>query len=90
MFSLILLTSIVLPTYLVINNFNCEVSLEIDMEEDGEETEISKDIEIKIVSVLPNFRTYFHKTIQKNIIYISIEYNSIFRNLESPPPEFYS
>ena len=90
MFSFILLTSIVLPTYISITKFSCEVSLEIDMDEDSEETEITKDNEAKIVTPSPLFKTYSKTKIQNSIVYISTRYNSIFKKLDSPPPEIYS
>ncbi|SNR17395.1 hypothetical protein [Tenacibaculum jejuense] len=90
LFSLILVTSIVLPTYISITKFSCEISLEIDMEEDSEESEITKDTEAKITHTTQNLSTYSKIRIQNSIIYISTSYNSIFKKLDSPPPEFYS
>ncbi len=90
LFSLILATSIVLPAYISVTKFNCEVSLELDLEEDGEETEITQDNEAKIAHPTQYLKTYSKVTIQNSIIYISTTYSSIFRKLDSPPPEFYS
>ncbi|WP_442265203.1 hypothetical protein ACSIGC_12775 [Tenacibaculum sp. ZS6-P6] len=79
-----------MPTYISITKFNCEISIEIDIDEDGEETEVTKDSEVKIVNPSPLFNTFSKNKIQNSIIYISTRYNSIFKKLDSPPPEIYS
>ena len=81
---------IALPSYMSICEINCDVSLVIDLDEEAEDVEIIKDSEFKII---PNFNTFFnyvYTTNQNKIIFISKEYNSVFQNLDSPPPDFNS
>lgn len=85
----VLFTAVVLPTYLSLAQ-DCDISICInDIEEDleGEETESVNELEIKLLFVEHFITSYKHTVIIQKAEYLSKEYNSIHRSLESPPPE---
>ncbi|WP_075343527.1 hypothetical protein [Tenacibaculum agarivorans] len=86
----VLLTSIALPTYVSLLELSYEVEFAIDLEEESEDVELTKDTELKIVNFNTSFLTYTYTTNQKSVIHFSKKYTSIFQNLDSPPPEIYS
>lgn len=83
-----LLVSIAVPPYLSITNEICEASLVLDIESENDSNENSKEAEFKIIALPFEFySTYILPSdFQKNI-YKSTQYNSIYKRLESPPPE---
>lgn len=86
--AIVLISTIALPTYFSLITTDYEVSLVIDMEEESEESEPTKDLELKI---FPNINTFFTCNLNeykgKTVFNTHKEYNSIFQKLDSPPPE---
>ncbi|WP_299156768.1 hypothetical protein [uncultured Tenacibaculum sp.] len=87
--TIILLASVAIPSYYSITEELCESSLIIDIEEDTENNENSEKNEIKIIDFSNEFSSVYTLPCRdKKNTYISNQYNSISRSLESPPPEF--
>jgi len=85
---IILSIHITLPICMSFFDITSEVSFVIDLDEELEDTEISKDYEVKILHT-SNIYVNFKKTkYQDPIIFFTKKYNSIFQKLDSPPPEF--
>ncbi len=82
--AVILIVPTVLPTFLIMNELNCEISSAVDSEEDGEEIE---DTEVKIVNLSYYYDTYCNIENKNKITRLIEEYNSISENLDYPPPE---
>lgn len=82
--------SIEIPSYINIFDLNCDTSLIIDLDEENEDIEIGEDSELKL---FPLFTTHINYTVFQNkaeVLFISKAYNSIFKALDSPPPEYTS
>lgn len=84
-----LLASIAVPSYISITEEACETSLTIDIEDENDGSENSEEAEFKIVALPFEVSSTYVLPFgfQKNI-YKSVQYNSIYQRLESPPPEF--
>ncbi|OSY88801.1 hypothetical protein WH52_03800 [Tenacibaculum holothuriorum] len=84
----VLLASVAVPSYISITEEVCETSLVLDIEDEND-SENSKEAEFKIVPLSFEFSSTYTLAFgfQKNI-YKSTQYDSIYRKLESPPPEF--
>lgn len=84
----ILLASVAVPSYISITEEVCESSLIIDIEDENDGNENSEEAEFKIVvSPFEFSSTYTLSFVFQKNIYQSVQYNSIYRRLESPPPE---
>lgn len=87
--TIILLATVAIPTYYSITEELCESSLTIDIEEDTENNENSEKNELKIIGLPVEFSSlYTLSSRNEKNTYLSNQYNSIFTNLESPPPEY--
>lgn len=84
----ILLAGVAVPSYISITEDRCETSLLIDFEDKNDGNEGSEETEFKIIALPFEFFSSYSQSFdfQKNI-YKSIQYNSIYKGLESPPPE---
>lgn len=86
--TIILLSTVAIPTYLSLTEEICESSLVIDIEEDTDGNEKSEKNEIKIISSPINFTSsYTSFSPKKTDSYQFNQYNSVSKTLESPPPE---
>lgn len=90
LFIIIISIPVILPAYISVLELNCEVSLIIDLDEEMEDIEITQDSELKIIPDFSIFLNYKYLIHQNEIIFIAKEYNAVFQNLESPPPDFYA
>lgn len=89
----VLFCNIVLPTYISLFEKKCEITLCVnDIEEDleSEESEKTKDLEIKLLFSEATPVSYKYIETLKKVIYLSKEYSSVYQKLESPPPKFYT
>jgi len=87
---MILSISIIIPACVSFLELNCDVSLVIDLDEEVEDIEVIQDAEVKIIPESIVFFSYTQTTNQNKIVFITKKYNSIFQNLESPPPDLLS
>ncbi|MFY0628745.1 MAG: hypothetical protein JXR05_00110 [Flavobacteriaceae bacterium] len=89
-FSLILIASIITPTYFTLLEGKCEISTLVDMGEDEENKgkESKKDLEVKIYYSLNNSLFYKDLEKKKRIRFYSKNYTSYYKKQVSPPPEF--
>lgn len=90
--TILLLFSIVTPTIMSLSDYDiCETSLLLDIEEETDSKEKSEEIkELKIISFPLIFTSTYPVTSRKFInTYKKPTYPTIYRSLESPPPEFY-
>ena len=86
--TIILLSTVAIPTYLSLTEEICESSLVIDIEEDTDGNEKSENNEVKIINSVVNFSYIFSFISQKKRnSYQFNQYNSVSKTLESPPPE---
>lgn len=83
-----LLASIAVPPYISITSEICEASIVLDIENENDSNENSEEAEFKIVALPFEFSSTYvlPSNFQKNT-HKSIQYNSIYKRLESPPPE---
>lgn len=84
---IIISISIEIPSYINIFDFDYETSIIFDLEEELEDSENIENTEVKFTS---NFNTFFNYVYPENkteFIFIDKKYNSIYQNLESPPPD---
>lgn len=89
MLTIILLATVAIPTYYSITEDLCETSLTIDIEEDSESNENSEKNELKIIGFPVEFSSlYTLPSKEERNTYLSNQYNFVFCNLESPPPEY--
>lgn len=88
--TLVLLATVAIPSYISITEEICESSLVIDIEEESDNnSENSEKTEFKIVSLPPEISSiYKHSNKYQANIYITNQYDSIYKKLESPPPEY--
>ncbi|MDT7831269.1 hypothetical protein RQM59_02700 [Flavobacteriaceae bacterium S356] len=89
-FSLVLLMSIVTPTYIVLTEGNCEITAMKDKVGEDEEKkgkEAAKDLEVK--NYFPNDNSYLFIGLEKKkrISFYSKNYVSYQKKQLSPPPE---
>lgn len=84
LFTIVLISSIVVPTCLSLCESNYELSIEIDADEESEKT---KEIEIKMFAAIDEYATQQQIITTSHIIYFSKSYTSVYLNLDSPPPE---
>lgn len=90
-FILTLSIAIVAPAFLCVLDLSNEISLAMDEDiEDIEDIEVTKQSEFKIIPDNNTFVNYRYTTNQNKIIFLAKEYSSIFRNLDSPPPDYLS
>lgn len=89
-FIIVLSTAIIVPTCISFLELSSEISLVLDIDEDIEDIEIKKDTEIKFLFEYNPLLNYTYTTNKNKIIFLAKEYSSVFRNLDSPPPDFYS
>jgi len=86
--TIILLSTVAIPSYFSITEEIYESSLVIDIEEDTEGKEKSEKNELKIIGLPVEFSSlYNHSSREKSNTYQSNQYDSVYRKLESPPPE---
>ena len=82
---------VILPICLSYFEQNCKVSLMIDLDEEIEDIEKTSDTETKIlVSDADLLLNYLYAANKNKIVFIAKKYNSLFQNLDSPPPQRYS
>lgn len=89
----VLLSAIMLPTYFSLTENKCDISLTMnDIEEDmeGEETETTKNLEIKLLHTNTLRTTHSNSENIQEVVYLSKEYASVHKKLESPPPKYLS
>ncbi len=89
----VLFCNIALPTYISLFKKKCEIALCVnDIEEDleSEESEKTKDLEIKLLFSETSLISYKYIETLKKVIYLSKEYSSVYQKLESPPPKLYT
>lgn len=88
-FSLIILASIVTPTYLTLSDVKCEATEIADLgeEEENNGKESAKDLEVKIYYSNNNESTFVSLEKKKRISFYSKNYTSHYQKLFSPPPE---
>lgn len=88
LFIVILFGVITLPTVMVFSKSNCDISVFFDSEEEEKKgKESTKDIEIKVFQVSDNeiYFTNFNQELISSVY--SNTYNSVYRQIFSPPPE---
>lgn len=89
--TLILLFTITAPTIMSLSDYDiCETSLILDIEEDTESNEKSEEVkELKIIGIPVSFGSIYQYTPKEKIITLKSDtYQTIYHNLECPPPEF--
>lgn len=88
-FSLVMLTSIVAPTYLVLAEGSCELVTFNDKGEDEENqgNESIKDLEVKVYYAEHIALLYVNLERKKRIRFYSKNYTSYQKKQLSPPPE---
>jgi len=89
-FSLVLLTSIVAPTYITLMEGTCEIAALADKSGEDEEKkgkEKAKDLEIKTYYANENSSLFVGLEKKKRIRFYSKNYVSYQKKLLSPPPE---
>lgn len=82
--AIVLISSVVIPTFLSFNDVSCELSLEVDAEEESEKI---KEIEIKMFAEIGEYFAHKHQEVRTTIVFYSKQYTSVYLNLDSPPPE---
>lgn len=86
--TLTLLSTVAIPTYFSITEEVYESSLVIDIEEDTDGNEKSEKNELKIINLPISFTSscLFYSS-EKTNSFQTNQYDSVYRKLESPPPE---
>lgn len=91
-FTLILMVSVVTPTYFVLTEGTCEVAEVVDFgeEEENKGNEAKSDLDTKIY--YSYYNTFFDNSLKKRkqINFYARNYTSFQKKLISPPPEFQS
>ncbi|WP_431167126.1 hypothetical protein [Tenacibaculum halocynthiae] len=82
--TIILITSVVVPTYITLSEKKCESSLVNDTSDNDENIE---EFKIKLYYSNDILASYQVTEIVRKVLYLSKTYTSISRKLESPPPE---
>lgn len=88
-FSLIILASIVAPTYTSFSEVKSDVTELADFgeEEENKGNETTKDLEIKIYYPQKNEALFLSLEKKKRMSFYSKNYTSYFKKLSSPPPK---
>lgn len=89
-FSLVLLMSIVVPTYITLMEGSCEITEMKDKVGEDEEKkgkEAAKDLEVKTYYANENSSIFIGLEKKKRISFYSKKYVSYQKKLLSPPPE---
>ncbi|MDA8893790.1 hypothetical protein N9I78_02320 [Flavobacteriaceae bacterium] len=89
-FSMIILASIVSPTFINLHEFNVEITEIVDYGEEEKENkgnESLKDIEVKIYYINDKVGTVLDLKKNKRIRFLSRNYTFSLTELNSPPPE---
>lgn len=89
-FSLVLLTSIVAPTYITLMEGTCDIATLKDLngeEEEKKGKEKAKDLEVKTYYANDNSFLFVGLEKKKRISFYSKKYVSYQKKLLSPPPE---
>ena len=82
--ALVLISSVVIPACLNLMETSYELSIEVDAEEESEKT---KDVEIKMFTTSFEYTTQEPFLCKNGIIYFTKKYTSVFLKLDSPPPK---
>lgn len=88
--AVLLLSSLAIPTIISLSDYEiCETSLLLDIEEDTDSKENSKEAkEVKILSVTTSFLSVCKVFPNEKIsTYNAKLYQTIYNSLDSPPPE---
>ena len=90
LFSLIILSSIVAPTFINYSEANIEITEIVDFgeEEENKGNESTKDLEVKIYYLNDKGEVFPDLENQKRIRFYSKNYTFSFIKLNSPPPEY--
>ena len=87
-FSLVLLVSIVAPTYVSLAEGTCEITVaDFGEEEENNSKKSVKDFEVKIYYAHDSSSFYLNLEKKKRISFYSKNYTSYQKKLISPPPE---
>ncbi len=88
--TIVLLVAIIAPTYLSLVEQNYEIVIEFEEDDDLNDQKSEEEKEIKIFNI-DNIAFFYHYLeSKKQAIYFSKHYISHCKNLDSPPPEYYS
>ena len=87
-FSTIILASIVSPTFIILHEFNVEITEIVDYgEEENKGNESLKDLEVKIYFIDDKGGSVLDLEKNKRIRFLSRNYTFSLTELNSPPPE---
>ena len=86
---MVLLVSIVVPTYISLVEQNCEITevVELGEEEENNGKESAKDLEVKLYYSDDNSGFFINLEKKKRNSFYSKNYTSYQKKLVSPPPE---
>lgn len=89
--SIVLLASIVAPTYVSLTEGACEISILKDKggeDEENQGNESAKDLEVKVYYTHPMALFFGNLETKKRTSFYSKNYSSYQKKLLSPPPEW--
>lgn len=82
--TIILITSVIVPTYITLSEKKCESSIVNDTDSD----ENLEEYKIKLYCSNDIIASYQVVVSQREVLHLTKSYASISKTLESPPPEF--